>query len=225
MKKLKMSTELMYVFGILFLAAGTVLMEKADFGMSMVVAPAYLFYLKLSASFDWFTFGMAEYMLQACLLIILSLCMRRFRLSYLFSFVTAVIYGFVLDGFMSIASAVIEPSMVLRVVFYVSGMILCSIGVACMFRTYVMPEAYELFVRELASKVRFGTGTVKTIYDCVSCLVAIILSFIFFGLWHFEGVKLGTIFCALINGWLITVIGKGLDKVFTYGDSLPLRSK
>ena len=39
-------TEGAYVIGIISLAFGTALMEKADFGMSMVVAPAYLIYLK-----------------------------------------------------------------------------------------------------------------------------------------------------------------------------------
>jgi hypothetical protein len=38
------SSELAYVLGIVFIAVGVVLMEKADFGMSMIVAPAYLFY-------------------------------------------------------------------------------------------------------------------------------------------------------------------------------------
>lgn len=42
------STELAYVFGIVFVALGVVLMEKADFGVSMVVAPAYLLYRWLS---------------------------------------------------------------------------------------------------------------------------------------------------------------------------------
>ena len=38
-------TELAYVLGILALALGTALMERADFGVSMVVAPAYLLHL------------------------------------------------------------------------------------------------------------------------------------------------------------------------------------
>lgn len=33
-------TELAYAIGIIVLALGTALMERADFGMSMVVAPA-----------------------------------------------------------------------------------------------------------------------------------------------------------------------------------------
>ena len=43
------STELAYVFGIVFVAWGVVLMEKADFGVSLVVAPAYLLYFDMVA--------------------------------------------------------------------------------------------------------------------------------------------------------------------------------
>ena len=93
------STELAYVFGIVFVARGVVLMEKADFGVSMVVAPAYLLYRWLSPVWSFVTFGMAEYCLQAVLLLAMCLLLR-FRVSYLFSFVTAVVYGFVLDAFM-----------------------------------------------------------------------------------------------------------------------------
>ena len=54
------STELAYVFGIVFVARGVVLMEKADFGVSMVVAPAYLLYRWLSPVWSFVSFGMAE---------------------------------------------------------------------------------------------------------------------------------------------------------------------
>ena len=94
------STELAYVFGIVFVAEGVVLMEKADFGVSMVVAPAYLLYRWLSPAWSFVSFGMAEYCMQAVLLLAMCLLLRRFRVSYLFSFVTAVVYGFVLDAFM-----------------------------------------------------------------------------------------------------------------------------
>ena len=60
--------ELAYFFGIVVLAFGTVLMEKADFGMSMVVAPAYLIHLKISKYVPSFSFGMSEYIFQAVLL-------------------------------------------------------------------------------------------------------------------------------------------------------------
>ena len=71
--KRKFYTEAAYGIGILALALGTALMERADFGMSMVVAPAYLIYLKVSSYLDWFSFGMAEYCFQAFLIIVLSI--------------------------------------------------------------------------------------------------------------------------------------------------------
>ena len=129
------STELAYVFGIVFVAWGVVLMEKADFGVSMVVAPAYLLYRWLSPVWSFVTFGMAEYRLQAVLLLAMCLLLR-FRVSYLFSFVTAVVYGFVLDAFMLLGAALPAGSVWLRVIYYVLGMLFCAAGVSAMFHTY-----------------------------------------------------------------------------------------
>lgn len=129
------STELAYVFGIVFVARGVVLMEKADFGVSMVVAPAYLLYRWLSPVWSFVTFGMAEYRLQAVLLLAMCLLLR-FRVSYLFSFVTAVVYGFVLDAFMLLGAALPAGSVWLRVIYYVLGMLFCAAGVSAMFHTY-----------------------------------------------------------------------------------------
>ena len=208
------STELAYVFGIVFVARGVVLMEKADFGVSMVVAPAYLLYRWLSPVWSFVTFGMAEYCLQAVLLLAMCLLLR-FRVSYLFSFVTAVVYGFVLDAFMLLGAALPAGSVWLRVIYYALGMLFlpvsatsllseaCAAGVSAMFHTYISPEVYELFVKEVSAHFGADINRFKTGYDCVSCLVGVAMSFFAFGLWHFEGVKWGTILCALINGYVI----------------------
>ena len=47
-------TELAYVFGLVFVAFGVAFMEKSDFGVSMVVAPAYLLHLKISQTYSFF---------------------------------------------------------------------------------------------------------------------------------------------------------------------------
>ena len=223
MKKKTFYTELTYVVGMLALALGTALMEKANFGMSMVVAPAYILHLKISQTLPFFTFGMAEYTLQAVLLIVMMIFMRRFKLSYLFSFVTAVLYGFTLD--LSIALVALIPShhIAIRIAFFLVGMIICSVGVSMFFHTYISPEAYELFVKELSAKYNVSITKFKTGYDCVSCLVSIAMSFFFFGLWHFEGVKLGTVFCALFNGYTIGLCSKFFDKTFDFKDGLKLK--
>lgn len=223
MKQKTFYTELAYALGIFFIAFGTALMEKADFGMSMVVAPAYVLYLKLSSLWDFVTFGMMEYTLQAVILLLMMLMLRRFRLCYLFSFVTAVIYGFTLDGCMLLTGLIGAPGIALRILLFLLGAVFCSLGVAFMFRTYLAPEAYELFVKEGARRFKVEISRFKTGYDCVSCLIGILLSFLFFGFGVFKGVQYGTVFCALFNGWLIGRIGKMLDSCFSFRDALQLR--
>ena len=113
--------------------------------------------------------------------------------------------------------------MALRAAYYIVGMALCSVGVALLFRTYISPEVYELFVREIARKLKKEIPPVKTAYDCASCLIAVVMSFAFFGFGHFEGVKLGTIACALVNGWLIGLCSKAMERMFDFRDALGLR--
>ncbi|HWS42405.1 MAG TPA: DUF6198 family protein [Pseudoflavonifractor sp.] len=222
MEKKKFYTELAYVLGLAALALGTAFMEGADFGVSMVVAPAYLVYLKLSQALPFFTFGMAEYTLQAVLLVVLMAVLRRFRFSYLFSFVTAVLYGLVLDGAMAAVAGIPHGDLAPRLALYGSGLLLCAAGVSLLFHTYIAPEVYELFVKEVSARYGIDIHAFKTGYDCVSCLAAIFLSFAFFGLWHFEGVKLGTVVCALINGWVIGRCSHFLEKHWEFQDGLKL---
>ena len=221
--KRKFSTELAYGIGIVFVAFGVVLMEKADFGVSMVVAPAYLLYRWLSPTWEFFTFGMAEYCFQALLLLIMLLLIRRFQISYLFSFVTAVVYGFVLDGFMALGAFLPADRIWQRILYYLLGMLFCSAGVSAMFHTYISPEVYELFVKEVSAHFHININKFKTGYDCTSCLIGVLLSFLAFGFLHFEGVKWGTVFCALVNGWIIGRFSAFYEKHWSFYDRFPWR--
>lgn len=223
MNKRKFYTELAYIFGLIFVAIGTALMEKADLGMSMVVAPAYVLYLKFAEVFPILTFGTMLYIFEGTIVLILMLVMRKFKKSYFFSFVTAVIYGWLADGAIFLFSPLQAENMVIRIIFFVIGMISCAMGVSLMFHTYFSPEAFELFIKEVAGKFKLDIYKTKTCYDCVSCGLAVILSFIFFGFGNFEGVKLGTIICALVNGWLIGKSATVFEHFFEFKDGLKLR--
>lgn len=216
MKKPVFYKELSYVFGLLILVFATALTERADFGMSMVVAPAYILHLKLSQVLPWFSYGVAAYVVQGVLLVIMMLILRRFRLSYLFSFVTAVLYGILVDWLMAMVAYFPADTFAWRLLWYVLGMVLCSFSIALLFHTYLAPEAYDLFVKELSRKFGWKIDKVKTCYDCASLLISVILSFSFFGFGVFQGVKLGTLVCALVNGFLIGQFSKLLEKHFDF---------
>lgn len=223
MKKTRFYTEIAYILGLIVLAIGTAMMEKANFGVSMVVAPAYLFYLKLNPALPFFSFGMSAYLLQLVLLIALAILQKRLRLCYLFSFITAFIYGQLLDGAMAPAAWIPCEIPAMRIIFYVLGMVVCAAGVSMLFNTYIAPEAYELVVKEISASLNRPTHRVKTVYDLCSCALAVVLSFAFFGFGVFEGVKLGTIICALVNGTLIGMFSRLWNSCFYFGDALKLR--
>ncbi|MBR3870843.1 MAG: hypothetical protein IKJ17_05015 [Clostridia bacterium] len=223
MKKRVFYTELAYVFGVIILAIGTAFMTIADFGLSMVVAPAYLLHLKVSQYLPFFTFGMAEYVFQAVLLIVMMILLRKVKLTYLFSFVTTVIYGVILDASIALLSFIPADTFAVRGILYVVGMPLSSLGVALLFRTYIPPAAYELFVKEVSAKFKLNIHKFKSVYDYTSCIISIVLSFAFFGMWHFEGIKAGTLVCALLNGVLISVFTKIFDKIWFFEDYLKNR--
>ena len=64
-------TELAFIFGVLGLTLGIAFLDKANFGMGMIVAPAYLIYLEVSKYVSWFSLGMSQYLFQLLLIIIL----------------------------------------------------------------------------------------------------------------------------------------------------------
>ena len=218
--KRKFSTELCYVLGLLCLAIGAMLMIKSDFGLTMIVAPAYVLHAKLADSFSWLTLGMMEYLWQGLLLIATMLIVRRARIGYFFAFITAVIFGFMLDGCLAL-SAYLPATMILRFVYYILGVFICSLGVAFVFRTYIAPEVHELLVKEIADKFGKQPHHIKMCYDIFCCVIAVILGLIFFG--ELYGVGWGTLVCAIVNGSLIGIYSKWLDKHFEFVDVLPMR--
>lgn len=216
MKKINNFAETAYVVGLIILALGVALMEKADLGISMVVAPAYLISLKVS----FLTFGMAEYTLQAVLLVFVCLVLRQFKLAYCFSFVTAVIYGVILDGWIWILHDVAAAELSIRIPIYMLGMLFCSIGISMLFHTYLAPEVYELFVKEVSKKYHKDINKFKIGYDCTSCAVAVIMSFLFFHC--LRGVGIGTVICALVNGMIIGQCSKFFEKYIDFSPRLPV---
>ena len=231
MKKKVFYSEAAYFVGILILAFGTALTAVADLGVSMIVAPAYLIHLKLSETFMWFTFGLAEYLFQACLPLVLVIVLRRFKLYYIFSAVTVLLYGFLLDmstSFINFISKLIPESVPIgsisvRIVVFISGFLFSTAGIAFLFNTYISPEVYELFVKEIALVKNKDVHKVKIIYDYTSCFVAIAMSFILFGFGNFEGVKIATILSAFVNGFAIKCFSVLFEKFFEFKERFGLR--
>lgn len=223
MKKRTFYTELSYVLGLIIMAFSAAFTEKAGFGMSMVVAPAYILHLKVSEFLPWFTFGVAEYVFQGLLIVLTAVIVRRFRISYLFSFVTAVLYGTLLDCAMALIAPIPDSTFVIRLVWYTVGILLCTFSVSLFFHTYISPEAYELIVKEISSRFNLNINKVKTVYDFSSVILGVAMSFAFFGFGVFRGIAAGTVFCAFVNGFLISRFSKLLEKFFDFKNKFSIQ--
>lgn len=220
MKKPVLYTETAYFLALALLSIGTALTAYGDLGISMVVAPAYILHLKLSQVFPFFTFGVAGYTLQAVVLVVMMLLLRKVKFVYLLSFAAAVFYGFTLDGAM-LLTGLLPQDMPLQVALYIVGGIFCCAGLAFLFNTYLPPEAYELFVKELSLKLQKSVATVKTVYDCGSLALSIVLSFLLFG--TIRGIGIGTVACAFLYGILIRMFQNFYNERFCFADKFPLR--
>lgn len=207
--------ELSFLVGTLILPLGTSLMARGEFGLSVVVVPAYLLSLKL----DFLTFGMAEYCLQGVLLVLFCLIMGRFRLGYLFSFFAAFSYGVVLDLWMPIVEAIPLPTLGHRIALYVCGMMVNSFSISFYFKSYFPPQIYELFVKGLSEKFAIDMGKFKVGYDLASFAVSLVLSLLFFG--KIIGIGVGSVACAFLNGVLIAFWCRVIEKFFDFSPRFP----
>ena len=77
----------------MILAFAVNLMSMANLGMSMIVCPAYI----ISEKFDFLTYGQAEYLIATMVFIIFCLVMKRFKISYLLSYLTGILYALFSD--------------------------------------------------------------------------------------------------------------------------------
>lgn len=219
MKKPIFHTEIAYFLGLMLLALGTALMVYGDFGMSMVLAPAYILHLFLSRFLPFFSFGVAEYALQAVILLLLMLIMRKAKLSYLLSFVATVFYGIVLDAAVRL-TGFLPDNISLRIVAYLAGGVVCCAALALLFSSYLPPAAYELFSKEVAAKTHRPVHIIVNYYNMGSLIISVLLSFILFG--ELRGVGIGTVICAFGYGFLIRKFQLIYDKYFCFTDRFHL---
>ena len=223
MQKPVFYTEIAYFVGLALLALGTALTAFGGWGISMVVAPAYILHLKLSQTLPFFSFGMAEYVLQAVVLLVMMLALRRVKAHYFLSIAAAVLYGAMLDFFMRCIGLMDPAGAAMRLTIYVGGVLLCAAGIALLFYAYLPPEAYELFVKEVSARLGLPLHKFKIAYDCTSLVLAVLLSLVCFG--KIQGIGIGTVVCAVLNGLLIRMFSKFYEKIWEFRDRFPLRSK
>lgn len=225
MNKIKKSSELLWVLGTVLVALGVAICSKADLGVSMIAAPAFVIYEAAAPLWNGLSVGVIEYIIQGLLLAVLCAVVRRFNWRFLLAFAVAIIYGYTLDLFLWLLGGIEFGAVWLRWVMLLVGDIITATGVACYFRTYMPLQVYELFVTEVAARFGFNINKVKWSFDMSLLTVSLILAFALFGdagsfAWStigstsFHSIGLGTLVTTAINSPIIALMGRGIDRLF-----------
>lgn len=225
MKKIQKASELLWLLGVVFVALGVALCSKADLGVSMIAAPAFVVCEAVSPLWSGLSVGMTEYIIQGLLLIALCAVIRRFRWQYLLAFAVAVLYGYTLNFFLRLLGGGAFRSVGLRWVMLLVGDAVTALGVACFFRTYLPLQVYELFVAELSARFRLDIHKTKWVFDMTLLALSLTLVLTLFGDagsfdWasigrsSFHSIGLGTLVTAAINSPVIALMGRLLERGF-----------
>ena len=234
--KIKRSSELLWVFGTIFVALGVAICSKADLGVSMIAAPAFVIHDAIEALWSGFSVGVTEYIIQGIMLIILCVIIRKFSWKYLLAFVVAVIYGYVLDMFLWLLNDVTLNTVWLRWVMLIIGDTVTAFGVACFFKTYMPLQVYELFVAEISDRFNINIAKVKSCFDISLLIISVFLALVLFGdvgefnlskitSASFHSIGLGTLVTTIINSPIIAFMGKIIDRIFEPSPLFPKLNK
>lgn len=219
MRKIKVHDESVYILGAVILSLATAMLSAADFGMSVIVSPAYLVSLRV----PFLTFGQAEYIVQGTLFVIFCLALRKFRLLYLGSFLSGIIYGFLLDmwrllipHFNPDVHAPGTLPVTIRIIYFIIGFFINALGATLYFKNRFYPQVYEFFVKGISEKYHMELSKFKLRFDLSFLLLTIALSFL---LYHrLTGIGIGTLVMACLNGPIIGAYTRWFDRYFEVGE-------
>ncbi len=206
----------MFVLGTVLLPFAVALCQKANLGMSMIAAPTYI----ISEKVSFLTYGQTEYIFQALVFTVMCIMVKKFKPVYLTSFLSALIYGTVLDGFVFLLDAE-QPLQVMwqRIVLLVIGELLTALSIAMFMQTYLPLCVYDYLVRTVSQTNGYDLRKTKLINDFTYLALGTVLSLVLFH--GFKGVTWATLIIAAVNGNLIAAFSKILNKNFEFYNRFP----
>lgn len=222
-KKTVFSCELAYILAIMIMSFSVAMVAASDFGVSMIVGPAYI----LSLAVEGLSFGQSEYVIQGLLFALFCLLMRGIKPIFFVSFLTTLLYGATLDLWRMIIPAfnpvIVLPGsqpMFLRIFYFATGTLITAFSVALCFKTYIYPQVYDYFVKGVAGRFGKDRTKAKILFDASFFTLSILLTLLLFN-GQIKGIGIGTIITTLVNGLLIGFAEKVLDRYFVFRASFP----
>ena len=107
----------------------------------------------------------------------------------------------------------------MRIVLFITGMLLTSLGVALFINTYLAPCAYDYFVRTVVEEKKLDLRKFKLGFDFAFLVLSAVLTLTLFK--KFIGITWGTLVIAACNGNIIAFINKQMNRHFEFFNAFP----
>lgn len=173
MKKFRFNGEIAFFIALNILAIGMVFIFKADFGITVIQSPVFV----LGKAIPKISVGVWTYLIQSILFIIMILIIKKFKITFILSFLSAFIYGLLLNFYIKVLNLPIDI-LYLRVIYFICGYLLCVISVSIFFTCKAPLMPYDIFLREVCVAKKYSIPKMKWIYDFSFLSISIILSLI-----------------------------------------------
>ena len=216
-KKITKMGEASWVVGNILCAIGNCLVSKSAFGLSAIIAPAFIMHEKIG----FLTVGVCEYIIQDFLLTLCCILIGKFKGKFIATICNILFYGACFDIVNSLLSSITPVSIVSRILVAAIGTLITGFAIALMLRTYIPPSAYEIFVKEVAESKGIDLSKMKLFFDGSMLAISIAMMLLLLGEFRFDMIGALTVIAAFLNSVLIGFFGKIIDRYCDFSPAIP----
>lgn len=201
-----------FLMSLVIMTFGVVLSAKAGLGTTPISSIPLVVSLGCD---DIFTIGTATMAMNVVFIVLGILIMRRdYKAKYILEFFLIAISAILCDLMMVWFDFISADSYWMQWVLTIVSMIVMAFGIALEVAANLSMLPGDHLVEFISVKSGMVFGNVKVLFDIAMIVTSVILSFMFFGIGEFNGVREGTIFIALTVGFFVRFFTGILKKGF-----------
>lgn len=196
-----------YCAGLLVLSFGIALAVNSQLGVSPVSSLPYVVSQILGISMG--TCTTMVYILYILLQMILH--GKKFQPTLLVQLVFSTIFGYCVDGAKAILGSFMLPTYFGQLTMLAVSIMLISFSLVLYIDVRLTPMPPEGLISCIGARVGKPFPKVKTIFDCTSVLIGLLLCLVFLG--KVVGIREGTVISALLVGKFMAIFRKYLSPI------------
>lgn len=209
-KPLSLPCEIIYLLAIPITTLGIAFITKSGWGNAAGTAMAYI----LSHRFTTLSFGVWSYLVQGAVICVMMALIREAKITYFFSFLTAMANGYCLDFWMWLFTGWQPRGFGENALAFGAGFLFSGLGFMMFIKSRLPAVAYELFVREMMRVRPVGLLKIKLLLDGGLLGVDFILTLLFFQ--TVIGIGLGTVLSTAVMGLYMHRIDQFANRYCTF---------